>query len=97
MVVNKDVNDAVARPDDPKFSGRWCRAQPERSSDREQLEFPHGGRALRMDARQDRVTVPGVGAVKLRKGRVVPVGWGRAWVRHNVGYWYACFECEREV
>jgi putative transposase len=51
----------------------------------EHLEFPHGGRALRMDARQDRVTVPGVGAVKLRKGRVVPVGWGRAWVRHKVG------------
>jgi len=33
-----------------------------------QLEFPHGDRALRFDDRQGRVAVPGVGSVKLRKG-----------------------------
>ena len=61
-----------------------------------QLEFPHGNRALRFDPGQRKVTIPGVGPVKLRKGRAVPA-FGRAWiVRHN-GRWYACFECEREV
>jgi putative transposase len=32
-----------------------------------QLEFPHGDRALRFDQAQQRVSIPGVGAVKLRK------------------------------
>jgi putative transposase len=59
-----------------------------------QLTFPHGDRALRMDSAQRRLTIPGVGRVKLRKGRSVPP-FGRAWlVRRNLR-WYACFECER--
>jgi transposase len=34
----------------------------------QQIEFPHGDRALRFDQMQQRVTIPGVGVVKLRKG-----------------------------
>jgi putative transposase len=59
-----------------------------------QLEFPHGNRALRFDTEQRRVAIPGVGAVKLRKGRRVP-DCGRAWILTRNGCWYACFECER--
>jgi putative transposase len=62
----------------------------------EQLEFPHGDRALKFDAWQRKVRVPGVGWVKLRKGRMVPV-FGRAWAVRKNGRWYACFECERVV
>jgi len=62
-----------------------------------QLEFPHGDRALRLDQAQQRVNVPGVGSVKLRKGRQVPATYGRAWVVGKNGRWYACFECERAV
>ncbi|MGA2760792.1 MAG: transposase [Candidatus Cybelea sp.] len=61
----------------------------------EQLEFPHGDRALRFDDDQRRVRVPGVGTVLLRKGRRVPPTYGRAWLVHKLGRWYACFECER--
>jgi len=61
-----------------------------------QIEFPHGNRALIFDGRQCRVTVPGVGAVRLRKGRVVPA-FGRAWLVRRNGRWYGCFECERAV
>jgi putative transposase len=53
-----------------------------------QVEFPHGDRALRFDLAQQRVTIPGVGAVKLRKGRQVPATYGRAWVvRKNDTGW----------
>jgi len=71
----------------PRFKGyaRW-----------NQLEFPHGDRALRFDRLQGRVTVPGVGRIKLRKGRIVPA-FGRAWIVAKNGRWYACFECEREA
>jgi putative transposase len=62
----------------------------------DQLEFPHGNRALKFDASQRKVRVPGVGWVKLRKGRAVPV-FGRAWVVRRNARWYACFECERVV
>lgn len=37
-----------------------------------QLEFPHGDRALKLGATQRKLRVPGVGFVRLRKGRVVP-------------------------
>jgi putative transposase len=46
---------------------------------------------------QQRVTIPGVGAVKLRKGRQVPGTYGRAWLVRKNDRWYACFECERAV
>lgn len=59
-----------------------------------QLTFPHGDRALRFDAQQQHVTIPGAGSVKLRKGRAVPA-FGRAWIVAKNGRWYACFECER--
>jgi putative transposase len=76
------------RPGYPRFKA-WHRWQ--------QLEFPHGDRALRFDQVQQRVSIPGVGAVKLRKGRQVPPTYGRAWVVRRIGRWYACFECERAV
>jgi putative transposase len=60
-----------------------------------QIEFPHGDRALRFVG--GRVTVPGVGNVKLRKGRRVPEERGRAWIVEKNGRYYACFECERAV
>jgi putative transposase len=61
-----------------------------------QLEFSHGGRALRFNSKQSRVIIPGVGSVRLRKGRPVPL-CGRAWVVERNGRWWACFEVEREV
>ena len=61
-----------------------------------QLEFPHGNRALKLDPAQKRLTVPGIGRVRLRKGRTVPA-FGRAWLVCKNDRWYACFECEREV
>ncbi|HEY1428718.1 MAG TPA: transposase, partial [Candidatus Tumulicola sp.] len=58
------------------------------------MEFPHGDRALKFDETQRKVRVPGVGVVKLRKGRSVPT-FGRAWIVRKNARWYACFECER--
>jgi putative transposase len=75
-------------PGFPRYKGpsRW-----------RQLEFLHGDRALRFAGEQRRVTIPGVGAVKLRKGRAVPATYGRAWLVRKSDRWYACFECERAV
>ncbi|MBV9269735.1 MAG: helix-turn-helix domain-containing protein [Candidatus Eremiobacteraeota bacterium] len=58
-------------PGYPRFkaSSRW-----------KQLEFPHGQRALRFNASQTRVRVPGIGSVRVRKGRMVPPVFGRAWI-----------------
>ncbi len=80
----------VKRGDTPGFprfkpAARW-----------KQLTFPHGDRALKLNAAQSRITIPGVGSVRLRKGRSVPA-FGRAWVVERNGRWYACFECERAV
>ena len=61
-----------------------------------QLEFPHGERALKFNPAQTRVVIPGVGAVRLRKGRSVPI-FGRAWLVCKNERWYACFECERAI
>jgi len=61
-----------------------------------QIAYPHGDRALKFDATQYRVRIPGVGSVKLRKGRAVPPH-GRAWLVCKLGRWYAQFECERAV
>ena len=61
-----------------------------------QLEFPHGNRALRFDAMQKHVIVPGIGSVRLRKGRSVPE-FGRAWLVCKNARWYACFECDRGI
>jgi putative transposase len=60
-----------------------------------QLEFPHGDRALKLDAKQRRVRVPGVGAIALRKGRSVPA-YGRAFIVRKNDRWYAVFECDRD-
>ncbi len=63
----------------------------------QQLEFSHGNRTLRFDGMRQRVSVPGVGAVNLRKGRQVPATYGRAWAVRKNDRWYAAFECERAV
>jgi putative transposase len=52
----------------------------------DQLEFPHGNRALLFAAEQSRVRFPGIGWVKNRKGRRVPA-YGRAWVVRKNGRW----------
>jgi len=59
-----------------------------------QLEFPHADRALRFDLQQQRVSVPGVGCVRLRKGRAVPA-FGRAFIVTKNARWYAVFEGHR--
>lgn len=61
-----------------------------------QIEFPHGDRALKLNAKQTKVRIAGVGTVLMRKGREVP-GFGRAFVVEKNGRWYAVFECEREI
>jgi putative transposase len=60
-----------------------------------QFEFPHGNRALRWEGEQDRIAIPGVGLVRVRKKckRVIPPH-GRAMVFRRCGRWYALFECE---
>lgn len=75
------------KPGYPRFkpAARW-----------NQIEFPHGDRALKFTAGQSKVVVPGVGAVRLRKGRAVPP-FGRGWLVCKNDRWYACFECERAV
>jgi putative transposase len=61
-----------------------------------QLEFPHGDRALKLDGSQRRVRIPGVGTVRLRKGWTVPE-FGRAFIVTKNGRWYAVFEAHRET
>jgi putative transposase len=61
-----------------------------------QIEFPHGDRALPFRGDQQRVSVPGVGAIRLRKGRSVPE-FGRAFIVTKNGRWYAIFEGHRDV
>jgi len=62
-----------------------------------QLEYPHGDRALKLGANQVKVRLPGIGHVRLRKGREVPLDYGRAFVVRKNGKWYAVFECKREI
>jgi putative transposase len=60
----------------------------------EQLEFPHGAQALKWTCNQDRVKVPGVGVVRVRKGRERQIPeHGRAMVFRRCERWYALFEC----
>lgn len=61
-----------------------------------QIEFCHGNRALKLDEDQRKVRIPGVGWVRLRRGRIVPA-FGRAWLKKDDERWYACFECERPM
>jgi putative transposase len=61
-----------------------------------QIEFPHGDRALRLDATQAHVVVPGAGSIRLRKGRTIPPTYGRVFVVTKNGRWYAVFEAHRK-
>jgi putative transposase len=60
------------------------------------LEFPHGNRALTLSPTQRKVRVPGVGFVRVRKGRNIGV-FGRAMIVRSARGWYALFECKRET
>ena len=59
-----------------------------------QIAYCHGSRALILDAGQHRLRVPGIGWIRLRRGRAVP-RFGRAWLTRKNGRWYAVFECDR--
>ena len=59
------------------------------------LEFPHGDRALRVDDRQRKVSVPGIGTVALRRGRMLVLeGLGRAMITRRNGRWWLTLECD---
>jgi putative transposase len=60
------------------------------------LEFPHGNRALTWNRSQTKVRVPGIGSVRLRKGRTLGP-FGRAMLVRTARGWYALFECRREA
>jgi len=62
-----------------------------------QLEYPHGDRALKLDEGQRKIRVPGIGGVRLRKGRAVPLNYGRAFLTRKNGKWYVVFEAKREI
>ncbi len=103
--VYRECEDAVLRRLDLAFAGFFRRLKHGETAGYprfkpaarwHQLTFPHGDRALRLDEGQTRLRVPGVGLVKLRKGRSVP-DFGRAWLVERHGRWYACLECEREA
>lgn len=66
-----------------KSAGRW-----------RQIDYCHGDRALLLDAPQRHVRVPGIGNMRVRRGRQIPP-YGRAWLLFQNERWYACFECER--
>src|SRR5271165_6396182 len=59
------------------------------------LEFSHGDRAIKCNAAQNRIRVPGVGSVRLRSGHSIGP-YGRAMIVHSVRGWYALFECRRD-
>jgi putative transposase len=101
--VYRECEDAVLHRLDLAFRAFFCRVRRSQTpgyprykkrSRFSQIEFPHGNRALKLNSTQTKVTVPGVGAIRLRKGRSVPA-FGRAWLVFRNGRWYASFECHR--
>ncbi|MEO9171134.1 MAG: transposase [Candidatus Aquilonibacter sp.] len=63
-----------------------------------QLEYPHGDRAVKLvDGAQAKMRLPGIGFVRLRKGREVPSNYGRVFITRKAGRWYATFECKRKI
>ena len=60
------------------------------------FKFSHGAAVLRLNQAQTKVCIPGVGVVRLRKGRNVPT-YGIASITRKAGRWYVLFECERAV
>jgi len=62
-----------------------------------QIAFSHGNRAIRLDDAQKRLQVPGIGWMRIRRGRLIPSAFGRAFIQERQGRWYAIFECERNV
>src|SRR5713226_6425583 len=87
--VYRECVDAVLHRLDLAFAGEPAGYPRFKSAARwKQLEFPHGDRALKLDAAQKRVRIPGVGSVPLRKGRAIPA-FGRAFVAERNGRWWA--------
>ena len=62
-----------------------------------QLEYPHGDRAIKLDGAQTKARIPGIGSLRLRKGREIPMNYGRVFVVRKNARWYAVFECKREI
>jgi putative transposase len=62
-----------------------------------QIEFPHGNRALKLDASQRRLRVPSLGWIRLRKGRPIPENYGRAWLIRKGTRWFCQFECQVQL
>jgi putative transposase len=62
-----------------------------------QLGYCHGNLALKLDFSQAKVRIPRVGSVRLRKGREIPLNFGRAFIVRKNDKWYAVFECKREI
>jgi putative transposase len=103
--VYRELEDAVLRKLDLAFTAFFRRVRTGdtpgfprfRAAARyHTLEFPHGNRALRFSHIQSKVSIPGVGSVRIRKGREVPP-FGRAMIMRSPRGWYALFECERDV
>ncbi len=96
--VYRDCEDAVLHRLDlayERFFKDGGRPRFKSASRWDQFEISHGDRALRWNANQDRVSIPGVGMVRVRKGRgrLIPPH-GRAMVFRRCARWYALFECE---
>jgi putative transposase len=103
--VYRDTEDAVLHRLDLAFAAFFRRMKRRdtpgyprfKSATRwNQLEFSHGDRAMKLNASGRRVRIPGVGSVRLRKGRLVGE-FGRAFIVVKNGRWYATFESHREV
>ena len=103
--INRECEDAVLRRLDLSFAAFFRRLKRgdvpgyprfKPASRWSQLEFPHGER-LRLDDPQQRLLVPGVGSIRLRKGRRIPLTFGRAFLTTKNGRWYAAFECHRDI
>ena len=60
------------------------------------LEYCHGNRALKFSNAQSKVAIPGIGSVRIRKGRAIPA-FGRAMIVRSPRGWYALFECKRDA
>ena len=104
--VYRECEDAVLRRLDQSFAAFFRRLKRGETpgyprfkaiSRWSQLQFPHADRALRLKDQQRRVVIPGVGGIRMRKGRRIPQTFGRAFLTTKNGRWYITFECHRAI
>jgi putative transposase len=104
--VYRECEDAVLRRLDLAFAGFFRRLKGRDTPGYprfkpalrwNQLEFPHGDRALRLNDLQQRIVVPGVGSMRLRKGRGNSNDLRPRLLDYEHGRWYATFECHRNI